>query len=496
MKLNRRDFIRQIGLTAGGVTALGMLPLDLRAYNRIKPFKAIKVRGRVSSRGKGVVGAVVTDGLSVVKTDKNGYYEFLSNNLRDFVYLSMPAGYNIPKQRNGSAAFFHKLDSSKAEVRLPFELQPLQNSDQNHHFLVLADTQIQNDYEADQLQNVAAPDIVKTIQEINDPNTFGIGCGDLVFDKLQLFQEYNEAVLKIGVPFFQVMGNHDADWDVRSDEMTSSTFKSHYGPTYYSFYRGEVHYVVLDDVFFLGKNKTYVGYIPEEQLAWLEQDLRFVEPGSTVVVSVHIPTITGMLERYPDKDHSRGTVANREQLYQLLSPFQAHIMSGHTHFNDNIVQGRVYEHCHGTVCGAWWSGPICHDGTPNGYGVYEVKGSSLSWHYKSTGLDKNHQFRIYERGANPDHSDLLSVNIWNWDPEWKVSWLEDGIRKGEMKRIVVHDPLSMKLHKGPELPKRRTWVEPQLTDHMFFFQPDEAANQVVVEVTDRFGNTFAEKVQV
>lgn len=493
--INRRKFIKKLGLTAGSLGALGLLPYDLSALTAIpKPFKAIKATGRVSSQGKGLAGVLVTDGLSVVKTDRNGEYQFLSNNQQDFVYLSLPAGYKIPRQKNGSAAFYKKLDHSKPEVSLSFELQALEEKDDNHHFLLLADTQIQNEYEADQLINVSAPDILKTVQELGDPNTFGIGCGDLVFDKLELLKEYNEAVLKTGVPFFQVMGNHDADMDVRSDEMTSSTFQSHFGPTYYSFNRGEVHYVVLDDVMFLGKNKTYVGYINEKQLAWLEQDLQFVEPGSTVVVSLHIPCITGAVERYPDRDQKGGTVANREQLYELLSPFEAHLMSGHTHFNDNRVHGKIFEHCHGTVCGAWWSGPVCYDGTPNGYGVYQVKGSSLSWHYKSTGLDKNHQFRVYEKGADPGYPDFRAVNVWNWDPEWKVNWLEDGIRQGEMKRIVAHDPLSVALHTGPELPQRRTWVEPQLTDHMFFFRQNNPESTVVAEITDRFGNTFTEKV--
>ena len=49
-------------------------------------------------------------------------------------------------------------------------------------------------------------------------------------------------------------------------------------------------------------------------------------------------------------------------------------MSGHTHFNESWEQDNIIEHNHGTVCGAWWTGPICGDGTPRGYGVYEVNG--------------------------------------------------------------------------------------------------------------------------
>jgi len=38
------------------------------------------------------------------------------------------------------------------------------------------------------------------------------------------------------------------------------------------------------------------------------------------------------------------------------------------------------------VCGAWWSGDVCWDGAPNGYGVYDVRGEEVRWRYKGTGL--------------------------------------------------------------------------------------------------------------
>lgn len=493
---NRRDFLRKIGLATGGVTALGLFPSAVYANAETinEPFKTINIKGRVTSNKKGLPNVVVTDGQSVVRTDSKGHFEFISSNKRDFVYLSLPAGYKIDRLQNGSADYFKRIDKKKLKNEFHFELEKLEQGDDEHHFLVLADTQIQNEYEAEQLLTVATPDLIKTIQDLNSPNVFGIGCGDLVFDKLHLFEYYNKAVKNTNIPFFQVIGNHDMDLGGRSDEVTTTTFNNLFGPTYYSFNRGEIHYVVLDDVFFIGRDKKYIGYITEEQLAWLEKDLSFIEPGTTVVVSVHIPTNTGSPKRYPDKDHIGGVVNNRQHLYQLLAPFNAHIMSGHTHFNDNMINGNIYEHCHGTVCGAWWSGPICHDGTPNGYGVYAAKGSELSWYYKSTGLEKDHQMRVYKKGEHPDFPDSYSVNVWNWDPEWKIVWYEDGVKKGMPERIVAKDPLSIQLHEGPEMPKRRKWVEPQLNDHMFFFEPSKDASNIVVEAMDRFGNVYAEKL--
>ncbi|GAA5039452.1 hypothetical protein GCM10011506_38690 [Marivirga lumbricoides] len=494
MNNDRRSFIKKLGLGFGALPFLGStLSHGSNASANTQHF-ILNISGRVISKGKGVKNVVVSDGVTLVKTNTDGEFKFASSTQQDFVFISIPAGYEIDRLANGSANFFKWINKRGKNNKLVFDLKPLEESDTNHSFLLLADPQIQNSYEAQQLLNVSTPDFIETIRELNTPNTFGIGCGDLVFDKLELFDSYNQSVQQMNIPFFEVIGNHDADLGNRSDATMSPTFKKQYGPTFYSFNRGEVHYVVLDDVFFIGDKHHYIGYIQEEQLAWLEQDLKFVEPGSTLVVSMHIPAVTGAIHRYPKDNHIASVLSNREHLYHLLAPFNTHIMSGHTHFNDNVVSDSRYEHCHGTVCGAWWSGPICHDGTPNGYGVYSAKGSELKWYYKATGHAKNHQFRVFGKNQHRSYPDLHSVNIWNWDKAWQAYWYEDGIRKGELIRITSCDPLSIKLHDGPDLPERRTWVDPQLTDHMFYFKPNEQAKKVEVEVIDRFGNIYREIV--
>lgn len=493
---NRREFIKTIGLTTSGIAGFGGSIFATASRKKsFSPsiFSPIRIRGRVTTGGTGLYRVVVSDGKSVAITNSSGEFELNSSTDREFVFVSLPAGFQIKKLANGSADFFKKIDKTKADQNLYFDLDKISTSDENHHFLLLSDTQIQNDYEANQLLTVAAPDVKKTIQAINDLNIFGIGCGDLVFDRFELFKEYNQSIQLYDVPFFQVIGNHDMDFGVRSDEWSNQTFKGHFGPTYYSWNRGEVHYVVLDDVFYLGTSSKYIGYIPEEQLAWLEQDLAQVEKGKTVVVALHIPTFTGAVNRYPDRDVLGGTVSNREHLYSLLEGYQAHLLSGHTHFNDNMISGHVYEHCHGTVCGAWWSGPICFDGTPNGYAIYEAKGSELRWKYKGTGMDVNEQFRVYDKGYHPDYPEAMGLNCWNYDPAWEISWYENGIKKGAPEKILAMDPWSMELHTGPALPARREWVEPQLNDHMFFFKPGSLEN-LVVEAKDRFGNVYSKKV--
>ncbi|NJB83286.1 calcineurin-like phosphoesterase C-terminal domain-containing protein [Wenyingzhuangia aestuarii] len=495
---NRRKFIKKLGIITGSLPFVGGISTAYGAelLPEKEVYVSLSIKGKVVSKGKGIKNVVVTDGRTLVKTDKQGSFTIESGNDVEFVYISLPAGYEITQLDNGSANYFKRIDKVKKEQFFTFDLQPLKESDKEHHFLLLADPQIQDEYEAEQLVNTATPDFIATIQELKQKNSnvFGIGCGDLVFDHLELFESYNTSVKKMEIPFFQVIGNHDMDLGNRSDATTAFTFKNQYGPTYYSFNRGEVHYVVLDDVFFIGVDKQYIGYVNEQQLAWLEKDLSFVTPGTTVIVSLHIPTYTGDVARYPKNNHMGGTVNNRVHLYQLLAPYKAHIMSGHTHFNDNMMLNEnLYEHCHGTVCGAWWSGPICFDGTPSGYGVYSVKGSEVSWYYKSLGQDKTHQFRVYTEGENKEYSDAWSVNVWNWDVNWQVRWYEDGELKGDMIRVTTLDPLSIQLHKGAKLPERRTWVEPHLTDHMFVFRPNKQTQNILVEVVDRFGNKYTQK---
>ena len=477
---NRRTFIKKIGYATGAMSFMGIT--NVLGWDRKKTWsKPTRLRGRITDGQKGLARICVSDGENVALTDHSGHFDFWSSGNQPFVFVSQPPGYRISQQANGSAAFYKPIDTSKATNDYLFRLTPLTDSDKKHNLLLLADPQIQNEYEVNQLLRVSAPDLIQTIKELNTPNTFAVGCGDLVFDRLDLFAAYDRAIKQTNIPFFQVIGNHDMDPDTRSDKTSSATFESLYGPTYYSFNRGEVHYVVLDDVFFTGANKEYIGYITEEQLAWLEKDLQHVVVGTTVVVCTHIPVFSG--------------VHNKEHLYEILAPYNVHILSGHTHRNDNDLSPNRFEHCHGTVCGAWWSGPICSDGTPNGYGVYQMNGSDVSWYYKAVGMPKTHQFRFYKRGDHQKFPNSCCLNVWNWDPNWKICWYENGERKSHIRRIKATDPLSVKLHLGKELPERRPWVEPTPNGHMFFFEPDRNAQSITVEVTDSSGNVYTETVR-
>ncbi|KAA9340730.1 calcineurin-like phosphoesterase C-terminal domain-containing protein [Adhaeribacter soli] len=499
MAVQRRDFLKKLGLAGVGLSLMPGLIQAAPKYKmpaKGKDLSVVRLSGKVHTNGSGIANVAVTDGYNVVLTDAKGRYEFDSNATVEFVYISIPRGYEFPSEKS-ITRFYKRITAERGKFKADFELKKLTQDDTNHNYVVWADPQIISKSDAEQLKTESAPDLKKLVSSYAAGTLFhGFGCGDLVWDKFELFDDYQQALNHTAVQFFQVIGNHDMDLTARTDEHSAETFKKLFGPTYYSFNRGEIHYVVLDDVFFIGTAKKYIGYITEKQLAWLEQDLAHIKPGSTVVVNLHIPVFTRQHIRNKEKDEPLGgVVANRKELYRLLKPFKAHINSGHTHFNEKILEGdNIIEHVHGTVCGAWWTGPICFDGTPGGYGVYEVNGSDIKWYYKSTSLPKEHQLRLYPVGKVKEKPEHFAANVWNWDPQWKVEWLEDDRKMGEMQRETGYDPLSVELHEGTAKPAKHKWVEPQLTEHLFFAKPSPNTHKITVKVTDRFGNIFQEEL--
>lgn len=498
MTIDRRQFLLRAG--AAGLAATAGLPERLLAepyapWSRATSGRPVRVTGRVTGDERGLAGVAVTDGLAMTITDTEGRYSLVADSSQPFVYLSLPAGWRVPQTAHGTARFHVPLRADAfGEASAQFALVRDRRGDDRHAFLLLADPQTQTREETGFLHAQTVPALERTVATLGDQPIFGVGCGDIMYDDLTLYPEYERAVSRTGVPFFQVVGNHDLLFDARTDEGTTATFERHFGPRYYSFDRGEMHYVVLDDVLWYGTG--YVGYLDQPQLAWLAQDLSRLARGRTVVVFTHIPALSNLSTRASRPGTRRDaseSVNNREGLYRLLEPYRAYILSGHTHEHEIFTDGGATHIVHGTVCGAWWSGPICHDGTPNGYGVYEVRGSELRWHYQSTGFDATHQIRAYAPRA-VDGRREFTANVWGWDPSWSVVWLEGADRRGAMTRRLGKDPLSVELHAGSDKPARRKWVEPAPTEHLFHAVVADGARELRVEARDRFGRTYSAPV--
>lgn len=446
------------------------------------------VKGKVQAAGKGLANVVVSDGYTVTTTDKRGNYQIVLHSDAEFVFATIPSGYHIPHE-NGIARFYQRINKTETANTANFTLQKNDLDDHKHAVIVWADTQMVKDEDAVTLINVSTPDTAATVRSLGNIPVHGISVGDLVHDRADLYDEYAKAVAGTGIPFFQIIGNHDMTYAARGDEGSQHKFHQLFGPGYFSFNRGKVHYVFIDDVFFVGRGHNYIGYITDSQLSWLEQDLKYVPAGSTVIVSLHIPTNNNLKEREKLKEESlSGVVSNREHLYALLKPYKVHIMSGHTHWNENWEKDNIMEHNHGTVCGAWWRPQnIAVDGTPNGYGVYEVDGDEVKWYYKGTGIPKEQQMTLYAPGKVAADPKSVVANVWNWDTKWKVEWLEDGVVKGNMKQIRCQDPVVV-----ANFPANMH----VFSDHFFAAVPEAGTKEITVKATDRFGNVYTQKIQL
>jgi len=499
MARTRRDFLKRLGLA--GATALSVPWAATGAPSSLRGARAVEVTGRVVGPNGGLEGVPVTDGLTVTQTDADGRYRFTAAADRPFVSLSVPAGYRLPTHETGTARFYQPLDPEGGDtVEAEFRLQPLDRNDERHAFAFLADPQARTEAEMQEFRDTTAPDVAETARAMGDRPVFGVGGGDLVFDTLSLFSDYEAVVRETGIPFVQVVGNHDLNVDAPADPGSTATFRRHFGPEYYSFDRGAVHYVVLDDVYwpgsdgFGGETDDYFGHIEGAQLRWLEQDLALVEDGRPVVVLTHIPLLSTAYARRGESSPSvRGMVSNRAALYDLLDPFEAHVVTGHVHENEHRYAEGPHEHVVGTTCGAWWTGPVCYDGTPRGYAVYEVDGETVRWRYKSTGRDADHQMRLYAPPTDPP-TDRLLANVWDADDDWTVTWYEDGIRKGVMDPQTGTDPLTERLYAGDDQPEKHNWVEPQPTAHLFSAPYNPDADRIRVEATDRFDRTYTTRL--
>ncbi len=470
--MNRKSFLQSLGIITGGA----FISLQSKAFNHLKREDTIK--GSVTDGKNGIANVVISDGYNVVLTDAKGNYSITLNDKAKNLFMSTPSGYEFKTDYNVAKQY----ETLGSRNQYDFKLKALKRNDSKHNFIIWADPQTKTKKDVKQLMDTSVPDTIDTIKSLGkDALVHGICVGDIVWDNHALFPDYNEAVAQMGIPFFQALGNHDMDYRMGGDETSDKTFKEIYGPTYYSFNRGKTHYVVMDDVRYLGTERDYDGYITEDQLAWLAKDLKYVDKSQLLIINLHIPVY----------NH----VKNNKDLYAVLEGYKnVHIMSGHTHFNANNITNGIYEHNHGTVCGGWWTGPICGDGTPRGYAVYEVNGTDLTWYYKSTGLSKENQVSIHiEKLTNQIR---MIANVWNWDPQWKVEYFLDGKAIGALKNEIGFDPQAVTLYKGEELPASRKFVEPIETDHLFVAHFDPAVKKVKVVATDRFGQKYTTEASV
>ena len=136
--------------------------------------------------------------------------------------------------------------------------------------------------------------------------------------------EFKEIIQPLsGLRTIFLPGEHDAAAD------QGAAFKENFGVTHQSFDHKGIHFITLDNV------SDPKGLLGEEQLAWLDSDLKPLDHGRPVVVFTHRP----LWDLKPDWDWF---TADGGKVVELLSPFKtATVFYGHIHQENRHMTGNV-----------------------------------------------------------------------------------------------------------------------------------------------------------
>lgn len=441
--------------------------------------------------GKAIQGVVVNNGTDFTTTNAKGQWTLCTDTcVSKFVQISTPADYVLPKSKSIAKGFYVSVGQLvKDKCRHNFVLQPRDTKDNTFYYIAISDPQVKNDKHMELWRSQTVEDLKATTDALSkEHEVVTMTLGDIVWDNMQLFDDYAESIQQLPITAFQCIGNHDFDRRYQalnnmpygSGVYGEQAYCTHFGPTDYSFNIAGVHVVTLKNINYMGK-KGYREQFTEAQLAWLRRDLSYVPKGSMVIINMHA-ALWNPVEK-------EGNVLNANDLKSVLRGYRVHIFNGHTHFfHNNTVGNDIYEHNIGAACGAWWRGDVNRCGAPNGYLVVKASADSLTSQYKPTGGDYAQQMRVYSKGEFLSQPYSVVANVWDCDSLTTVEWYEDGQYRGKMTQFTDSDERYLQ--------SRGSHVKECVTTHLFKATPAWGSHEVKVVVKNRFGQVHTETVDV
>jgi hypothetical protein len=468
---------------------------------------------------KPLAGVRVSNGRKIVTTNAQGRYEVALDD-DDIVFVIKPRGLRTPLSADRLPRFYYihkpagspesKYPGVEPTGPLPASIDfPLYKQEEPEQFraILFGDPQPRDQKEVDYV----AHDVVEEL--VGADASFGVTLGDIAFDNLETFEALNRTIALVGIPWYNVIGNHDINYEASHDRHSDETFERVYGPAYYSFDYGQVHFIVLDDIEWYfpkpGGKGEYRGGLGGEQMEFVKNDLALIPKEQMVVLMMHIPLVD---------------VHDRHELYRLIEkrPFCISI-SGHTHHHehryitreDGWMGPEPHHHIiNVTVCGSWWSGApdergIPHatmaDGAPNGYSIIRFDGTRYTLDFKAAGRAADYQMEIHApEEVTPEAlaSTTVYVNVFNGSERSNVEMSLDGqawtpmqqTREIDPKYQAVFDAEAAVLERTPSF---RQLPKPKPSSHLWKAtlgsSASEGVNVLRVRATDVNGKTFTAK---
>ncbi|WP_158807626.1 calcineurin-like phosphoesterase family protein [Beijerinckia sp. L45] len=489
-------------------------------------------------------GVLVSNGREVVRTDANGRYT-LPIEPGMTVFVIKPSGFAVPGNLDTHLPLFsyvYEPDGTPETLglRYPGLLPtgflpnfidfPLIRVPEPSRFdvVLLTDPQPESTAEIEYVRD----DVVSGL--IGIEAAFGITCGDLMFDDLSMYNRYNRIIGKIGLPWWNIGGNHDLNFEAPDARHSRETFKRVFGATYYAHEYAGATFVMLDNVDYLGPDSTkpgksgkYRGFFGADQLAFVAALLKETPADRLIVLVMHIPLTT-----YLDPANLAMNTVNAADLLKLLGDRPSVSFAGHTHSTEHHYLGAAdgfsgatphHHHVLTAVSGSWWSGPLDHrgiacadsyDGTPNGFHILSVDGASYTTRFVPAAEPGGKQMRIVieAQAHQDDHevfrtvtmSELLRspitadqaggatvlVNVFDGGPKTVVTGFIDGGPPLTMLRISRPDPFIQQVY-GRYPDTIKPWVKPMASSHIWTAKLPAGLRQgtyaIKVKAVDEYG---------
>lgn len=218
-----------------------------------------------SATGNPIANVSVSDGRNVVKTDKDGKFRLDGWRKSHFVTVTVPSGYETEN---------YYIPVEKSKESYDFVLDKSKNAyGEKHSFIQISDTEIGEDGAGEWLDNL------KNIVKETNP-AFLIHTGDICYEPglKKHIEQMNTQTMGCTVKY--VIGNHDYVAGKYGEEL----YESIYGPVWYSFEVGNIHYVITS--FQTGSDyKSF--YNKNDRWKWLKNDLENVDSNKKVILFNH-----------------------------------------------------------------------------------------------------------------------------------------------------------------------------------------------------------------
>ena len=177
------------------------------------------------------------------------------------------------------------------------------------------------------------PKAVAAVNELKVQPDFIVFTGDLTHttedpkERRRRLGEFKEIVGQLKVKEVRFMpGEHDGSLD------RSKAFQEFFGSTHYTFDHKGVHFIVLDNV------SDPRGRIGDEQLEWLDADLKKQKANAKIVVFTHRP----LFDLYPQWDWA--TADGSQATNILMQRANVTVFYGHIHQEHHHMTGHIAHH--------------------------------------------------------------------------------------------------------------------------------------------------------